>query len=56
MVVIVIIADPFGPQLPKIKRFSYVSCVFVNPSYFSRQTEPGETIATTKEGELFIYN
>lgn len=52
MVVIVIIKDPAGPsQRPAKKRVSFVSYVKIKPIFLYAQVEPGETIATTKEGK-----
>ncbi|XP_057665225.1 zinc finger CCCH domain-containing protein 13 isoform X3 [Diorhabda carinulata] len=52
MVVIVFVTDPSGRHLsyPK-KRVTYSSRIFIKPSLFFEQVEPGETIATTKEEE-----
>ncbi|XP_018572946.1 serine/arginine repetitive matrix protein 1-like isoform X3 [Anoplophora glabripennis] len=53
MVVIVFVKDPSGQHLPNIpkKRVTYSSRIFIKPSLFCPQVEPGETIATTKEEE-----
>lgn len=58
MVVIVVVVDPKGTNvrypLQRKKNVSYVSCVFIDPTIFYRQVEPGDTFATTKEGELSL--
>lgn len=48
-----LISDRVGQKRPK-KRVTYVSCVFIEPSLFFAQVEPGETFATTKEGEYIF--
>nr|XP_023015437.1 serine/arginine repetitive matrix protein 1 [Leptinotarsa decemlineata] len=53
MVVIVFVTDPSGqyyPNFPK-KKVTYSSKIFIKPSLFHTQVEPGETFATTKEEE-----
>lgn len=45
---------PWGRRPPKPKRVQYVSCVFINDPFLS-QVEPGDTVATTKEGEYNFY-
>lgn len=54
MVVIVIVSDRNGrPSRPsRGKKVTYVSSVHIKPALFSAQVEPGETIATTKEGKF----
>lgn len=55
MVVIVFVTDPSGryPSYPK-KKVTYSSRIFINPSLFFAQVEPGDTVATTKEGKNFF--
>lgn len=54
MVVILIVKDLSGPRRPK-KRVTYVSSIFIKPSLFA-QVEPGDTFATTKEGEFLQFH
>lgn len=54
MVVIVLVKDPRGQDLPSFprKKVTYSSRIFIKPSICSySQVEPGETFATTKEGK-----
>lgn len=54
MVVIVIVSDRNGPSRPSRgkKKVTYVSTVHIKPTAkFFLQVEPGETVATTKEGK-----
>lgn len=56
MVVIVFVTDPSGryyQTLPK-KKVTYSSKIFIKPSLFFTQVEPGETFATTKEGKKYF--
>lgn len=50
MVVIVLVVGREGPETSS-RRVSFVSYVNVNQQFRSAQVEPGETVATTKEGE-----
>ena len=50
MVVIVLVVGREGPETSR-RRVSFVSYVNINQQFRFAQVEPGETVATTKEGE-----